>query len=28
MAFKFEGKDMYPIFVLTKCCWSMRTANK
>ena len=21
MAFKFEGKEMYPIFVLEKCCW-------
>ena len=23
MAFKFEGKEMYPIFVFAKCCWSM-----
>jgi len=23
MAFKSEGKEMYPIFVFTKCCWSM-----
>ena len=21
MAFKFEGKEMYPIFVFAKCCW-------
>jgi len=35
MAFKIEGKEMYPIFVFAKCCWSvhpkglasMRTAN-
>jgi len=23
MAFKFEGKEMYPIFVFAKCCWSV-----
>jgi len=22
MAFKIEGKKMYPIFVFTKYCWS------
>jgi len=22
MAFNFEGKEMYPIFVFAKCCWS------
>jgi len=26
MAFKSEGKEMYPNFVFAKCC-SMRTAN-
>jgi len=25
MAFKIEGKKMYPIFVLTKCCWSVHS---
>ena len=25
MAFKIVGKDMYPIFVLTKCCWSIHS---
>ena len=23
MAFKIEGKEMYPIFVFAKCCWSI-----
>jgi len=23
MSFKSEGKEMYPIFVFAKCCWSM-----
>jgi len=23
MPFKFEGKEIYPIFVFAKCCWSM-----
>jgi len=23
MAFKIEGKEMYPIFVFAKCCWSV-----
>jgi len=23
MAFKFEGKEMYPIFVFAKRCWSV-----
>jgi len=22
MAFKIRGKEMYPIFVFTKCCWT------
>ena len=25
LAFKFEGKDMYPIFVFAKCCWSIHS---
>jgi len=25
MAFKIEGKEMYPIFVLAKCCWSVHS---
>jgi len=25
MAFKFEGKKMYPIFVFAKCCWSIHS---
>ena len=25
MAFKFEGKEMYPIFVFAKCCWSIHS---
>ena len=38
MAFQIEGKEMYPIFVFVKCCWSIhsrvvrlgsvRTANR
>jgi len=28
MAFKFQGKEMYPIFVFAKWCWPMRTANR
>jgi len=23
MTFKFEGKEMYSIFVFVKCCWSI-----
>jgi len=23
MAFKIESKEMYPIFVFAKCCWSV-----
>ena len=25
MAFKIEGKEMNPIFVFTKCCWSVHS---
>ena len=25
MAFKFERKEMYPIFVFAKCCWSIHS---
>jgi len=25
MAFKTEGKEMYPIFVFAKCCWSVHS---
>jgi len=25
VAFKFEGKEMYPIFVFAKCCWSIHS---
>ena len=25
MAFKIEGKEMYPIFVFAKCCWSVHS---
>jgi len=25
MAFKIEGKEMYPIFVFTVCCWSIHS---
>jgi len=25
MAFKIEGKEMYPIFVFAKCCWSVQS---
>jgi len=25
MAFKFEGKEIYPIFVFAKCCWSIHS---
>jgi len=25
MAFQFEGKEMYPIFVFVKCCWSIHS---
>jgi len=25
MAFKIDGKEMYPIFVFTKCCWSVHS---
>jgi len=25
MAFKFEGKEMYRIFVFAKCCWSIHS---
>jgi len=25
MAFKFEGKEMKPIFVFATCCWSNRS---
>jgi len=25
MAFKFEGKENYPIFVFAKCCWSIQS---
>jgi len=25
MAFKVEGKEMYPIIVFTMCCWSVHS---
>jgi len=25
MAFKIEGKEMYPIFVFAVCCWSVHS---
>jgi len=25
MAFEIEGKEMYPIFVFAKCCWSIQS---
>jgi len=25
MAFKIEGKEMYPIFVFAMCCWSVHS---
>jgi len=25
MAFKFDGEEMYPIFVFAKCLWSIRS---
>jgi len=25
MAFKIEGKEMYPIFAFAKCCWSVHS---
>jgi len=25
MAFQIEGKEMYPIFVFVKCCWSIHS---
>jgi len=25
MAFKSQGKEMYAIFVLAKCCWSIHS---
>jgi len=25
MALKFEGKELYPIFVFAKCCWSIHS---
>jgi len=25
MAFKIDGKEMHPIFVFTKCCWSIHS---
>jgi len=25
MAFKIEGKEIYPIFVFAKCCWSVHS---
>jgi len=25
MAFKIKGKEMYSIFVFTKCCWSVHS---
>jgi len=25
MTFKFEGKELYPIFVFVKCCWSIHS---
>jgi len=23
MAFKIDSKEMYPIFIFAKCCWSV-----
>jgi len=28
MALKFEVKEIYPIFVFAKCCWSMVRLGK
>jgi len=28
MAFKIKGKEMYPIYVFTMCCWSVRCKCK
>jgi len=28
MVFKSEGKEMYPIFVCAKCCWSIHSSVK
>jgi len=28
MAFKIEGKEMYPIFVFAMCCWSVHSKVK
>ena len=25
MAFKFQAKEMYPVFVFAKCCWSIHS---
>jgi len=25
MTFRIEGKEMYPIFVFAKCCWSIHS---
>jgi len=25
MAFKSEGKEMYPIFIFAMCCWSVHS---
>jgi len=25
IAIKFEGNEMYPIFIFAKCCWSIST---
>jgi len=25
MSFKIEGKEMYPIFVFVRCCWSVHS---
>jgi len=25
IAFKFKGKEMHPIFVSAKCCWSIHS---
>jgi len=25
MALKIEGKEMYPVFVFAKCCWSIHS---
>ena len=27
MAFKFEYKEMYPIFVFAQCCWSLQSGK-